>query len=112
MTGKASISTHVLNLGTGRPAAGVTVVLYGPDGGVLSKATTNPDGRVGEWGTDFELVPGEYQLVFEVGDWFKARGEDSFYSRIPIAFRIERPDEHYHVPLLMNAFGYSTYRGS
>ncbi len=112
MTGKASISTHVLDLGTGRPAAGLSVALFGPDGRALARATTNPDGRVGDWGTDLELVPGDYQLVFEVGDWFRARGESSFYSRIPIAFRIDRADEHYHVPLLVNAFGYSTYRGS
>lgn len=109
---KPAISTHVLHLGTGRPASGVAITLYGPDGHLVAQATTNHDGRVDEWSVDFGLAAGEYKLVFHVGDWLEALGGSSFYSSIPIAFRVERPDEHYHVPLLVNAFGYSTYRGS
>lgn len=112
MTPKPAITTHVLHLGTGRPASGVAVTLYGPEGHSVAHATTNRDGRVNKWSEDFDLVAGEYQLVFRVGDWLEALGGSSFYSSIPIAFRVERPNEHYHVPLLVNAFGYSTYRGS
>lgn len=108
-----SLSTHVLNLDTGRPADSVAVTLYGPgEIAPLASAVTDSDGRIRSWDRPLPAEAGEYQLVFDVGAWFEARGKRSFYSRIPIAFRVEHAEEHYHVPLLMNAYGYSTYRGS
>lgn len=110
---KCSISTHILNLDSGRPATGVRVELYrsGADQ-PLATAKTNEDGRISDWGKDIELASGGYRLVFAVGSWFEQMGKGSFYSTIPIEFHVGRVDEHYHVPLLLNAYGYSTYRGS
>jgi len=107
-----SISTHVLDLDSGRPAEGIEVALHGPGGRDSVCARTDPDGRIRQWDGTLPAQAGEYQLVFEVGAWFEARGKSCFYPRIQIAFSVARPDEHYHVPLLMNAYGYSTYRGS
>lgn len=108
-----SITTHILDLDSGRPAAQVAVTLYGPDSsGPLVQATTNSDGRIADWGKTIELVVGEYRLSFAVGSWYAQQERDSFYADIQIAFKVRRPDEHYHVPLLLNAYGYSTYRGS
>ena len=110
---KKSISTHILNLDTGRPAAQVAVALYGPDSAQpIGQALTDSDGRIGEWDRAVELQAGEYRLEFSVGDWFSTQGRKSFYSTIQIAFHVDSTDEHYHVPLLLNAHGYSTYRGS
>ena len=109
---EVSISTHILDLDSGRPAEGVDVALHGPGGGGSLVARTNSDGRIRQWEGSLPAQAGEYQLVFETGAWFEARGKSSFYPRVQITFRVEHPDEHYHVPLLMNAYGYSTYRGS
>lgn len=108
-----SISTHILDLDSGRPAAGVSVALYGP--GLtepMAQSTTDSDGRIRQWSHPFELEAGEYRLSFAVGRWYAGQGRDSFYSDIQIAFQVAATDEHYHVPLLLNAHGYSTYRGS
>lgn len=108
-----SISTHILNLDSGRPAAQVPVALYGPDTAEpVGRALTDSDGRIGQWDAPVELQAGEYRLEFSVGDWFRVLGRKSFYSTIQIAFHVDNTDEHYHVPLLLNAHGYSTYRGS
>ena len=109
---QVSISTHVLDLDSGKPAEGIEVTLNGPGVGNSASAQTDSDGRIKQWSSDLTQEVGEYELVFEVGAWFEARGKQNFYPRIQIAFRVEHPDEHYHVPLLMNAYGYSTYRGS
>ena len=108
-----SLSTHVLDLDSGRPADSLFVELFGPDQTTpLVTAWTDADGRIRNWDRKLPAEAGVYQLVFNAGAWFEARGKSSFYARIPIAFRVEKTDEHYHVPLLMNAYGYSTYRGS
>jgi 5-hydroxyisourate hydrolase len=113
---KAKLSTHVLDIGLGRPGAGIPVQLWRLDGETrkLIKSTiTNLDGR-----TDLPLLgPGEmivadYELVFEVGGYFERMGKETFLRNVPIRFRIGRPDESYHVPLLVAPWGYSTYRGS
>lgn len=109
MTG---ISTHVLDAALGRPAAGVPVRLEGPSG-VLATATTDGDGRVGVLAAG-PVAPGTYRLVFDTAGYFTATGQRGFYPEVSIAFTVEEgPEEwHYHVPLLLSPFAYSTYRGS
>ena len=106
-----SLTTHVLDTARGRPAAGVAIALARlSDGGreLLAMATTNADGRTDE-PLHARLDPGEYELEFAVGDYF---GDAAFLDRVPVRFRIADPDAHYHVPLLVSPWSYSTYRGS
>lgn len=105
------ISTHILDTARGRPAEGVAVVLFGPEGKELARGTTNADGRVKPL---LESIPaaGNYRLVFEVAPYFEKLGTQSFYPHVTIDFKVAAPGEHYHVPLLLNPFGFSTYRGS
>ena len=100
-----SLSTHVLDTARGRPAAGVAIELTLPDGS-RRDATTDADGRARLADT---TAAGEYELVFAVGDYF---GERAFLDRVPVRFTIADPDAHYHVPLLVSPWSYSTYRGS
>jgi len=107
------ITTHILDTSCGRPAEGVVVNLYrGSELGPVASGLTNADGRVGEWDQKIEAVKGSYRLEFEVAPYFLKRAEASFYTTIQIAFNVADATEHYHVPLLLNPFGYSTYRGS
>jgi 5-hydroxyisourate hydrolase len=103
-----SLTTHVLDTAHGRPAAGVAIELRDAAGRTLGEFVTNADGR-----TDGPLLErpeaGEYELVFAVGDYF---GEAPFLDRVPVRFRIADPAAHYHVPLLVSPWAYSTYRGS
>jgi 5-hydroxyisourate hydrolase len=108
----SSLSTHVLDTALGKPAAGVAVTLErASDGQRLGEGVTDADGRVRDFSGAVGLAEGEYRLRFAVGDYFAATRRESFYSEILIAFRVGG-DEHYHVPLLLSPFGYSTYRGS
>jgi 5-hydroxyisourate hydrolase len=109
------LTTHVLDTSIGKPATGVRVLLRLGDA-VLSEGMTNADGRVDKpllEGGAFK--PGRYELSFHVGDYFRARGvplaDPPFLDVIPIRFSIIE-DTHYHVPLLVSPYGYSTYRGS
>ena len=102
----ATLSTHILDTSHGRPAAGVRVVLEARDGTALSEAATDDDGRVAALGGD--LGPGDYVLRFETGGYL---GAGAFYPEVAVIFAVGA-DEHYHVPLLLSPFGYSTYRGS
>ena len=104
------ITTHVLDLAAGRPAAGVAVVLeQDADGGwqELARGRTDDDGRVGDLGAAPE--PGRFRLRFDTAGYL---GADAFFPEVALQFAVERPDEHLHVPLLLSPFGYSTYRGS
>ncbi|MEM1231891.1 MAG: hydroxyisourate hydrolase [Pseudomonadota bacterium] len=106
-----SLSTHVLELDSGLPAAELQVQLFGPGGAQpLAAASTDDDGRIKDWGTA-ALPCGTYVLEFAVAAWYRARGEEGFYPRVRVEFDAAEA-RHYHVPLLMNRFGYSTYRGS
>jgi 5-hydroxyisourate hydrolase len=100
-----SLSTHVLDTVHGRPAAGVAIALTLPDG-TTQAAVTDEDGRAR---LAEETAVGEYELVFAVGDYF---GERQFLDRVPVRFTISDPGSHYHVPLLVSPWSYSTYRGS
>jgi 5-hydroxyisourate hydrolase len=105
------LTTHVLDTARGRPAAGVRIdLLRVADGELLRTATTNADGRTDEpLLGEGELQAAEYELVFAVGDYF---GERAFLDRVPVRFSIADPEAHYHVPLLVSPWSYSTYRGS
>lgn len=106
----SGISTHVLDTALGTPAAGVRVGLTGPDGRVHG-GVTDVDGRVGEL-VPGPLVPGVHRVVFDTGAYFAGTGQPAFYPEVDIAFTVRDQLEHYHVPLLLSPFGYSTYRGS
>jgi 5-hydroxyisourate hydrolase len=101
----ATLSTHVLDTSRGRPAAGIVVRLEAA-GVVVGEGVTDEDGRIGRLGP--ELEPGDYVVRFDTGAYL---GEAAFYPEVAVTFRIAA-DEHHHVPLLLNPFGYSTYRGS
>jgi 5-hydroxyisourate hydrolase len=101
------ITTHVLDSALGVPAAGVPVALF-VNGELLAEGTTDADGRVSQLGPEL-LPPGGYTLVFDTAKYFGDR--PSFFPRVILDFRITGP-EHYHVPVLLSPFAYSTYRGS
>lgn len=113
------LSTHVLDVASGRPACGVLIELRRiGTGEALARAATNADGR-----TDAPLLagddlkPGLYELIFHVGDYFRAQraaglADPPFLDQVPVCFGIADPEGHYHVPLLVTPWSYSTYRGS
>ena len=111
---KNTLSTHVLDTMHGRPAAGMAVILSGPEGEV-ARGTTNSDGRCPELAPS-ELEPGRYALVFLVDDYFRMLGvelpDPPFLEGVVVNFGIAAEGGHYHVPLLVSPFAYSTYRGS
>ena len=111
----SAITTHVLDTSRGRPAAGVRVELQFRSGGdwkSIGAGLTDANGRCGSLMGEEQLQPGAYRLLFDVGSYFRNLQAETFYSEIPIVFEIARPEPHYHVPLLISPFGYSTYRGS
>lgn len=110
-----SVSTHVLDITRGRPAQGVPVVLEKRSDRGYAKvleATTDADGRVKELVPAGQLETGVYRLTFDTGAYFAAQGTEGFYPEASIVFTIRDASGHYHVPLLLSAYGYSTYRGS
>ena len=110
------ITTHVLDTSKGRPAVGVTATLEhqsSTDWQQIGKGVTNADGRISDLlPKDSPLKAGIYRITFETGAYFSANNVSAFYPSVPIIFEIKQAGEHYHVPLLLNPFGYSTYRGS
>ena len=113
------LTTHVLDTAHGCPAANVQIDLYRIDNGhhLLRSAKTNEDGRcLAALLPENEFRAGEYELIFHVGDYFAAIGETlpnpKFLDQIVLRFGIADEGQHYHVPLLVSPFGYSTYRGS
>ena len=105
-----TLSTHVLNLGTGMPQRGLEVSLLNEDGDFMAKGITDRSGRISEWKDTTGLVPGTYRLRFLVGN--DASIANHFYPYIEVVFRLSGEQPHYHLPLLLNEFGYTTYRGS
>ena len=106
-----TLSTHVLDTSLGRPAAGVGVVLETAGGEPLGAGTTDQDGRVGSIGPE-RMEAGDYRLRFASGAYFAGQGVAGFYPEVVVVFTIADAGQHYHVPVLLNPFGYSTYRGS
>lgn len=107
----STLSTHVLDTASGRPAAGMKIELWSRDRSALLKTvTTNSDGRTEEpLLAGDALAAGTYELVFHVGDYF---GNRSFLDQVPVRFTIADAQAKYHVPLLVTPWAYSTYRGS
>ncbi|CAL8105671.1 unnamed protein product [Orchesella dallaii] len=109
------LTSHVLDTAIGRPAVGVPVTLSKHENGQwrnISKQLTNSDGRVGNMISSEEFSSSRYKLTFETLSYYDSRGEKTFYPYIEVIFEIESPEEHYHVPILLSAYGFSTYRGS
>jgi 5-hydroxyisourate hydrolase len=106
----SQISTHILDTSIGRPAPGVPVELTREEA-VVASGVTDADGRLMELGPD-RLEAGTYRLRFATGEYFQQAGRVTFYPSVSIDFSVADPEEHYHVPLLINPFGFSTYRGS
>jgi 5-hydroxyisourate hydrolase len=109
------ITTHVLDTSAGRPAQGVAVVLEKlADGSwkTVGRGATDADGRADGFVADGALVPGTYRLQFQTGAYFASRGVATLYPHVEIAFEVRDAAQHYHVPLLLSPFGYTTYRGS
>jgi 5-hydroxyisourate hydrolase len=115
------LSTHVLDTARGLPAEGVSVELFWLDASgearLIVQARTSGDGRTAEpLIADGDLRPGNYELVFAIGDYFRSAGVlkagPAFLERIPIRFQICASDENYHIPLVCTPWSYATYRGS
>ncbi|ENW99962.1 hydroxyisourate hydrolase [Acinetobacter sp. CIP 101934] len=110
------LSVHVLNQETGLPSANITVTLEAQQGEKwvkLNEAKTDSNGRIKElYPKDTNLQKGIYKVTFKTGDWFKTNNQRTFFPEIPVVFVIDGPLEHYHIPLLLSSYGYSTYRGN
>lgn len=114
---EGGISVHVLDTQNGAPGVGIKVKLEKKDSGgkwvVLTEQTTNAKGRIDSLiavNTKFES--GVYEVVFETKDFFDKKQQDTFFTDIPVEFKVTHPDQHYHIPLLLSPFAYSTYRGN
>jgi 5-hydroxyisourate hydrolase len=106
------ISTHILDTSKGNPAEGIKVVLDRKDGSewtTIGTGITNLDGR---YVFDCETIPGIYRITFQAEEYLKRNSSESFFMDIPVIFNITNINRKYHVPLLLNPYGYSTYRGS
>ncbi|MDH6236856.1 hydroxyisourate hydrolase [Cryobacterium sp. CG_9.6] len=113
-TSPSRVTTHVLDTVRGAAAAGLAVTLeqHTMEGWLLlATGRTDADGRVTDLGPA-DLAPGRFRLSFDTGAWFAAAGESTFYPQVQITFEIRDAEAHYHVPLLLSPFAYSTYRGS
>jgi len=112
----SQISTHVLDISLGRPVPDVPVVLEIEEAGtgwkVLGRGSTDKDGRLRDLLGDQMLVEGTYRLTFDTQAYFADRKAPSLYPQVSIVFEVREAKEHYHLPLLLSPFGYSTYRGS
>lgn len=113
----SAITTHVLDTARGCPASGLSVVLEVQSAGreweVLGKGTTDADGRVQQLLPEgATLVAGTYRLTFDTQSYFSSQRQLGFYPQVMVAFAVRDTTQHYHVPLLLSPFGYSTYRGS
>lgn len=113
---KSPITTHVLDTSQGKPAAGMIVeldLLKESAWQSIGQGTTDADGRISDLlPPNHKLTKGIYRLTFQTRAYFEKKTPGYFYPFIPILFEIKDTDAHYHVPLLLNPFGYSTYRGS
>lgn len=104
------ITVHALDAATGKPASELNVTLASEAGERIAAAVTGADGRIGDFGPE-ELTPGTYAVTFDTGGYFAARAVPTFYPRVQVWFTVT-DEPHYHIPLLLSPFAYSTYRGS
>jgi 5-hydroxyisourate hydrolase len=112
----SQITTHVLDISIGRPAAGVPVILEMENTGgrwkELGRGVTDGNGRLGDLTAPGSLKDGTYRLTFDTRAYFSGRKIEALYPQVSIVFEVRRANEHHHIPLLLSPFGYSTYRGS
>jgi len=112
----SAITTHVLDTSRGKPASGVPIVLSrrDDDGAFieLARGATDADGRLRSLTEGKALEAGVYRLVFDTAAYFASIATEGFYPEAAVTFEVRAPSEHHHVPLLLNPFGFSTYRGS
>lgn len=110
------LSVHVLNTETGLPSANVGVTLEAQQGEKwvkINEGTTNKDGRITDlYPKDTNLQKGIYRVTFKTGDWYKANKKRSFFPEVPVVFVMDGSLDHYHIPLLLSSYSYSTYRGN
>jgi len=110
------LSVHVLDQQTGRPGAGIQVTLEqrtGEHWRELARGVTDAQGRIPALYPEGKaMAAGDYRIVFETGAHFARARQASFFPRIPVDFTVDAPTQHYHIPLLLSPFGYSTYRGN
>lgn len=110
----SAITTHILDTAEGRPAPGVPVRLEGRKGDdwhLLAEVATDADGRARDLGPE-RVEAGTYRLIFGTATYFAAMDRRAFYPEVDVVFEIHDSEQHYHVPLLLSPYGYSTYRGS
>ena len=108
----SSVTTHVLDTALGRPAWGIRATLE-RDGTIVGTGITDEQGRISEFRpAGVQLERGNYRLNFGVAEYWRREGREAFYPEIVVQFTIATEGEHYHVPLLLSPFGYTTYRGS
>ena len=105
------ISTHILDTNLGKPAHNVAIKLYNAQHHLLGQGLTDQDGRIKDFGVQ-TLPVGEYQLEFEIAPYFEAQHTTTFFPKVCICFSITQTNQHYHIPLLISPYAYSTYRGS
>jgi 5-hydroxyisourate hydrolase len=108
------VTTHILDTGTGRPASGVKATLEAKSATgwqEIGSGTTDADGRIKNLGPE-QVEAGTYRISFETGSYFGEQGTETFFPSVELTFAVKDPAEHYHVPLLISPFAYSTYRGS
>ena len=108
------ITTHVLDIARGEPAAGITVILelrQASEWTPVGRGTTDEKGRVNTL-THGPVSPGTYRLTFDIGSFHRSQGERVSFFPVRISLQPRDPDEHFHIPLLLSPFGYSTYRGA
>ena len=113
----SAITTHVLDTARGRPADGVAIILERAESGdswtLIGRGQTDADGRLRTlMDNGASLTPGRYRLVFETRQYFNAHRQTTFYPQVIVVFEVAPGETHYHVPLLLSPFGYTTYRGS
>jgi 5-hydroxyisourate hydrolase len=113
---RSPITTHVLDTTLGKPAAGVPITLEyqePPGFAELGRGVTDADGRIANLlHPEHQLSPGRYRMTFDTQAYFRSIGTESFYPVVQVVFDLAAPGQHYHIPLLLSPFGYSTYRGS
>jgi len=105
------ISAHVLDAAAGKPAAGVNVRLAEAAGALIAGSLTNADGRVPDLGPE-RRDPGAYEVTFGSGYYFAGQGVNCFHPSVTVLFTVAADQDHYHIPLLLSPYSYTTYRGS
>ena len=110
MSKSPSLSSHVLDTTLGKPAANMQLILTTPNGDI-TRAQTDADGRCNQWG-ELAFSAGHHQLRFVTGEYLSDRHGSAFYPFVDVHFEITQDGGHYHIPLLISPFGFSSYRGS